>query len=68
MGEVEEVMEGEEVACPDCEGTGFVQCDFCDGSGRVDAGYRAAVLEYEARIIEKMERRTSRGGQDENAI
>jgi hypothetical protein len=36
--------------CPDCEGTGYITCEFCDGSGKVSAEYKQAVLDYEARV------------------
>lgn len=47
----------EEVACPDCDGTGFVTCEFCDGSGKVDANYRQAVYDYEQHIQSKVAER-----------
>lgn len=63
MGEIESGVD-EEVDCPDCDGTGFVTCEFCDGSGKVDAGYRQAVYDYEQHIQRKVEARMTRGFQE----
>jgi len=45
---IENVDETED--CPDCEGTGYITCEFCDGSGKVSAEDKQAVLDYEARV------------------
>lgn len=55
MGEVSKV-ETDEENCPDCDGQGYIVCEFCDGSGKVDSGYRQAVLDYEARMTEGYQR------------
>lgn len=54
MAEIVEPDEiDEEDECPDCEGSGYVVCDFCDGSGKVSSEYRNAVKDYMKRMEAK---------------